>query len=69
MGCHVGHMSYEAFGYADDLLLLSPSIRGLDILVKTYESFASEYGVTSNAKKTQSASVLVKHTCVQYSVG
>ena len=34
MGCHVGHMSYEAFGYADDLLLLSPSIRGLEILVK-----------------------------------
>ena len=37
MGCHVGHMSYAAFGYADDLLLLSPSIHGLDILVKTYE--------------------------------
>ena len=53
MGCHVGHMSYAAFGYADDLLLLSPSIHGLEILIKTSESFASEYGVTFNAKKTE----------------
>ena len=52
-GCHVGHLSYAAFGYADDLLLLSPSIHGLEILVKTSESFASEYGVTFNAKKTE----------------
>ena len=53
VGCHVGHMSYAAFGYADDLLLLSHSIHGLEILVKTSESFASEYGVTFNAKKTE----------------
>ena len=53
MGCHVGHMSNAAFGYADDLLLLSPSIHGLEILVKTSESFASEYGVTFNVKKTE----------------
>ena len=53
VGCHVGHMSYAAFGYADDLLLLSPSIHGIEILVKTSESFASEYGVTFNAKKTE----------------
>ena len=50
MGCHVGHMSYAAFGYADDLLLLSPSIHGIEILVKTSESF---FGVNFNAKKTE----------------
>ena len=53
MDCHVGHMSYAAFGYADDLLLLSPSIHGLEMLVKISESFASEYGVTFNATKTE----------------
>ena len=63
MGCHEGHMSYDAFGYADDLLLRSPSIRGLEMHVKTSESFANEYGVTFNAKKTRSTSVLVKNTC------
>ena len=35
MGCHAGHMSYAALGYADDLLLLSPNIHGLEMLVKT----------------------------------
>ena len=39
--------------HADDLLLLSPSIHGLEMLVETSESFASEYGVTFNAKKTE----------------
>ena len=29
-------------GYVDDLLLLSPSIHGLEKLVKTSESFASD---------------------------
>ena len=53
MGCHVGHMSYAAFCYAGDLLLLSHSIHGIEMLVKTSEYFASEYGVTFNAKKTE----------------
>ena len=54
IGCHVGHLSYAAIGYADDVILLSPNIHGLEDLVKIYEQFASEYGVTFNAKKTQS---------------
>ena len=49
MGSHVGHMWYAAFGYTDDLLLLSPSIHALQMLVKTSESLASEYGVTFKA--------------------
>ena len=43
----------QSFGYAGDLLLLSPSIHGIEMLVETSESFASEYGVTFNAKKTE----------------
>ena len=53
MGCHVGHMSYAALGYAVDLLSLSPSIHGIEMQVKTSEYFVSEYGVTFNAKKTE----------------
>ena len=53
VGCHVVHMSYAAFGYADDLLLLSP-IHGLEILVKTSEYFASE----QNQNKTRTKPVL-----------
>ena len=50
IGCHVGHLSYAAIGYADDVILLSPSIHGLEDLVKICEQFASEYGATFNAK-------------------
>ena len=39
--------------HTDDLLLLSPRIHGLEMLVKTSESFASAYGVTLYAKKTE----------------
>ena len=35
MACHVGLMSYPAFGYVDDLLLRIPRIHGLDMLGKT----------------------------------
>ena len=46
VGCHIGHMSYASFGYADDIILLSPSICGLEILVKTAETFANEFVAT-----------------------
>ena len=46
-------MTYAAIGYADGVILLSHSIHGLEDLVKICEQFASEYGVTFNAKKTR----------------
>ena len=33
IGCQVGHLSYAAIGYADYVILLSPSIHGLEDLV------------------------------------
>ena len=71
IGCHVGHLSYAAIGYADDVILLSPSIHGLEDLVTICEQSASEYGVTFNVKKTQSicfgrlsANVELRQICV-----
>ncbi|CAL4144648.1 unnamed protein product, partial [Meganyctiphanes norvegica] len=31
IGCHIGHHFVGAFGYADDLILLSPSVQGMEI--------------------------------------
>ena len=42
-GCHVGHISYAVFGFADDVKLLSPTIRGLQKLLEICETFAPEY--------------------------
>ena len=52
-GCHVGHITYAVFVYADDVKLLSPTIRGLQKLLEICETFAQEYNVTFNAEKTQ----------------
>ena len=33
-GCHIGHLSYAVFGYADDVKLLSPTIAGLEKITR-----------------------------------
>ena len=52
VGCHIGHIFYGAFSYADDLKLLSPSITGLQKMIYVCEEFSKEFSVTFNAKKT-----------------
>ena len=42
-GCWVNNMFIGIVGYADDLLLLSPTIEGLQEMVKTCETFASDH--------------------------
>ena len=52
IGCWVGNYFLGALGYADDLTLLVPSARGLQHVLKTCESFGSEYDIQYNATKT-----------------
>ena len=52
IGCHIGSHFIGALGYADDLTLLSPSLSSLNEMLKICETFAQEYNVTFNAKKT-----------------
>lgn len=52
-GCHIGHVYCGAFGYADDLILLSPSVSGMDKLLKICEEFSEEYQIKFNASKSK----------------
>ena len=52
IGCHVGHHFYGGLGYADDVVLLSPTVCGLQLLINTCEKFATENSVTFNSRKT-----------------
>ena len=45
IGCHIGHHFYGGLGYADDVVLLSPTVRGLQLLINTCEKFATEHNV------------------------
>ena len=41
-GCYIGHLSYAAFGYADDVKLISLTIGGLEKLLEICELFLRE---------------------------
>jgi len=52
-GCYVGHRFAGALAYADDVVLLSPSIYGLKQLLKVCEEFSSDYDLEFNASKSK----------------
>ena len=52
VGRHIGRQFTGAFCYADDLTLLSPTIRGLQKMLNVCDDFANEYSVKFNARKT-----------------
>ena len=53
LGCHVGLTYAGAFGYADDIALISPSIYGIKKMIAVCESYALEYHITFNPTKSK----------------
>ena len=51
VGCYVGNLCANAFAYADDLVLLSPSRTALDQMINVCESYADEYKLKFNPEK------------------
>ena len=53
IGCYVGHEWFGALGYADDLTLLSPSIKGWQKMVKMCAKFGREFSIKYNPGKSK----------------
>ena len=53
MGCHVGLTYAGAFGYADDIALVAPSLSSLNQMIKFCEHFAESRSITFNLSKTK----------------
>ena len=53
IGCHIGHIFVGALGYADDLILLCPSVVGLNNMIKICEDYANEHDILFNGKKSK----------------
>ncbi len=51
-GCYMGGAFAGAFGYADDLKLLTPSVYDLHQMAHICEDYAKKYDITFNAKKS-----------------
>ncbi len=54
VACWIGKHYYGGVGYADDLTLALPSVRGLRQMLKICEEFGEEYSVEYNPTKTVS---------------
>ena len=53
IGCHYGPYFFGVLGYADDIVLLSPSPCSLRCHLTTCETFASSFNLTFNSSKSQ----------------
>ena len=52
-GCKIGHLYYGAFGHADDVSLVAPSIYALNRMCDIALDYASEYDIKFNPLKCQ----------------
>ena len=53
VGCHIGHNFVGVLGYADDLILLSPTVTGLVKMIKICENYANDHDILFNGKKSK----------------
>ena len=53
IGCHMGHHFVGALGYADDLILLSPTVHGMKIMIKICEGYANDHCILFNGNKSK----------------
>jgi exonuclease III len=53
LGCHIGNTYMGALGYADDLILLSPSRQAIMSMLRVCKEFACEYNVLFNSSKSK----------------
>jgi len=51
-GCHVGNTFFGCIMYADDLILLSPLLCGLQYMIDICSDYATDSSLVFNAKKT-----------------
>ena len=60
LGCHVGCSYAGAFGYADDIALLAPSLQCLKQMISICQKYASLHSITFNPNKSKLLYVIVQ---------
>ena len=53
IGCYLGHHFVGALGYADDIVLLCPTVAGLRKMIKICEDYAKEHSILFNGNKSK----------------
>jgi hypothetical protein len=52
-GCHIGHLFCGEFAYADDVIILAPTIFGLRKMLKIASELSIEHKISFNASKSK----------------
>ena len=53
MGCYVNSMFCGSFAYADDIVLLAPTVTSLTSMVKICEQYSTKYDILFNSSKSK----------------
>ena len=53
VGCRIDNTFAGAFGYADDIVLLAPSADALEIMISICETYAYEFSILFNPRKSK----------------
>ena len=61
VGCHIGGVFAGAFGYADDIVLLAPSLDALRHMIGICEDYAQEFHILFNPSKSKLMYYNVSH--------
>ena len=52
VGCYIGPHYYGSLSYADDIVLLNPSVSGTNRMLRICEQYAKEHSILFNSKKS-----------------
>ena len=52
-GCHVGSCYIGSFAYADDIILLAPTITSLRLMLQIVHNFGNDYCIIFNPSKSE----------------
>ena len=53
IGCSIDHIFTGALGYADDIILICPSVTAMKEMLKICEDYANDYNILFNGKKSK----------------
>ena len=74
IGFHVGPVYAGAFGYADDVALVAPSLYSLKYMIATCEEFVKKHQIRFNPKKSKllcfsASNAVTPHKKTEWSTG
>ena len=53
IGCSIDHIFTGALGYADDIILICPSVTAMNEMLETCEEYAKDHNILFNGKKSK----------------